>query len=166
MIRRAKISEIDDILEITKACAQFMAQKGIHQWNEHYPSRNAFEKDVERNELYVKEKDRKIIGGIVISDFMDEEYLPIKWLTKNDRNIYIHRVCIHPKEQGKGHAQAMMDYAEDYAKKNAFSSVRLDTFSQNGRNQKFYEIRGYQKLGDVFFPKQSVHPFHCYELVL
>ncbi|MGD1947340.1 MAG: GNAT family N-acetyltransferase [Croceivirga sp.] len=141
MIRRAKISEIGDILKITKACAQFMAQNGIHQWNEHYPSRSAFEKDMERNELYVKEKNGNIIGGIVISDLMDEEYLPIKWLTQNDRNIYIHRVFIHPDEQGKGHAQTMMGYAEDYARKNEFISVRLDTFSQNKRNQRFYEVR-------------------------
>ncbi|MGM0391936.1 MAG: GNAT family N-acetyltransferase, partial [Bacteroidota bacterium] len=30
----------------------------------------------------------------------------------------------------------------------------------------FYESRGYQKLGDIYFPKQSEHPFHCYELIL
>ena len=166
MIRRAKISEIDDILEITRACGQFMAQKGIHQWNEHYPSRNAFEKDVLRNELFVKEIDGQIIGGIVVSDFMDDEYIPIKWLTESNKNVYIHRLFINPRHQGQGHAQTLMDHAEAYARKNGYVSVRLDTFSQNKRNQRFYEIRGYQKLGNVFFPKQSVHPFHCYELVL
>ncbi|MGB5273018.1 MAG: GNAT family N-acetyltransferase, partial [Flavobacteriaceae bacterium] len=43
MIRRAKISEIPDILKLTKACAVAMIEKGIYQWNEHYPSRSAFE---------------------------------------------------------------------------------------------------------------------------
>ena len=64
MIRRAKISEIDDILVITRACSQFMIDRGIYQWNEHYPSRSAFERDVERNELFVKVVDGHIIGGI------------------------------------------------------------------------------------------------------
>jgi ribosomal protein S18 acetylase RimI-like enzyme len=59
----------------------------------------------------------------------------------------------------------MMDYAEDYSKKNNYTSARLDTFSQNKRNQKIYESRGYQKLGNIYFPKQSEHPFYCYELV-
>jgi len=59
-----------------------------------------------------------------------------------------------------------MHWAETYAKDKGYQSVRLDTFSQNKRNQKFYETRGYQKLGDIFFPKQSEHPFHCYELLL
>jgi ribosomal protein S18 acetylase RimI-like enzyme len=166
MIRAAKISEIDDILEITRACAKFMAENGIYQWNEHYPSRQAFELDVQRNELFVKLKGDFIIGGIVISHYIDEEYIPVGWLTANDKNVYIHRLFVSPIEQGKGHAQTLMDYAENYARQNNFVSVRLDTFSQNKRNQRFYEKRGYQKLGDIFFPKQSTHPFHCYELVL
>lgn len=166
MIRHAKISEIADILTITRACAIKMQENGIFQWNEHYPKKEAFVNDVKRNELYAKELNGKIIGAIVISTHMDDEYIPIKWVTPNGNNTYIHRVCIHPDYQGKGFAQEMMGFAEDYSRKNGFTSVRLDTFSQNKRNQRFYEQRGYQKLGDIFFPKQSTHPFHCYELVL
>lgn len=166
MIRRAKILEIPDILHITKACAVNMINLGIQQWNEHYPSAIAFEKDIARNELFVLEIDKKIIGSIVISTLMDEEYLPIKWLTQNKSNIYIHRLSIHPKQHGKGYAQKLMSFAENYAQENHMVSVRLDTFSQNKRNQNFYEARGYKRLGDIFFPKQSDHAFHCYELVL
>ena len=166
MIRHAKLPEIKDILQITRACAIKMVGNGIYQWNEQYPTEQAFLNDLERNELYVNEHEGQIIGAIVISTLMDEEYIPIKWMTPNGNNTYIHRVCIHPDYQGMGVAQAMMDFAENYSKKNGFDSVRLDTFSQNKRNQKFYEQRGYQKLGDIFFPKQSEHPFHCYELVL
>jgi len=166
MIRRAKISEISHIMAITKKCAAFMIAKGIFQWNEHYPSKKAFLNDIEQEELYVLLQDDILIGTIVISTHMDDEYIPIKWLTKNEKNIYIHRLSVHPDFQGKGYAQQLMDYAEGYARQNGFVSVRLDTFSKNKRNQKFYETRGYKKLGDIFFPKQSEHPFHCYELVL
>jgi ribosomal protein S18 acetylase RimI-like enzyme len=58
-----------------------------------------------------------------------------------------------------------MDYAEAFAKAKKAPSVRLDTFSQNHQNQRFYEARGYQRLGSIYFPKQSEHPFYCYELV-
>lgn len=166
MIRPAKISEIEDILTITKACAVKMESQGIYQWNEHYPSKQFFLNDLERQELYVMEKEDVVIGAIVISTQMDTEYLPIKWLTPNGNSTYIHRICIDPTLQGHGYAQELMDHAEDYSKKKGYTSVRLDTFSQNQRNQQFYEQRGYQKLGDIFFPKQSVHPFHCYELLL
>lgn len=166
MIQSAKISEISEILKVTKACAADMIEKGICQWNEHYPNRNSFEKDIEREELYTLKHNHQIIGAIVISTLMDDEYKPIDWLTINENNIYIHRLCVHPKFQGKGYAQQLMSFAENYARDRSYTSVRLDTFSQNKRNMAFYKKRGYQQLGDIYFPKQSEHPFPCYELVL
>jgi len=166
MIRPAKISEISEILNLTKACAAEMIKNGILQWNAHYPSKQAFENDIERSELFVLEADDVIIGTVVITTFMDEEYRPVQWLTPNSNNVYIHRLSVHPNHQGKGFAQKLMDFAENYAQKNNFVSIRLDTFSQNKRNQRFYETRGYRRLGAIYFPKQSEHPFHCYEMVL
>jgi ribosomal protein S18 acetylase RimI-like enzyme len=166
MIRKALETDIEPIMIITKACANAMIANGIYQWNEYYPNRNAFKNDIKRNELYVLEINGDVKGCIVISTLMDQEYVPIKWLTKNNNNIYIHRLGIHPKLQGKGYAQQLMTFAEQYAIDHNYSSIRLDTFSQNKRNQKFYELRGYKRLGDIYFPKQSEFPFHCYELVL
>lgn len=166
MIRKATYKDIDSILNITKQCAKHLIDLGILQWNEHYPNKIAFENDIKRNELYVLEKENSIIGCMVISTLIDEEYISIKWLTSNTNNIYIHRLAIHPKFQRLGHAQQLMDFAEAWSRDHNFKSIRLDTFSQNKRNQKFYEIRGYQQLGSVFFPNQSAHPFYCYELIL
>ena len=166
MIRCAKISEISEILNLTKACTNYMLKNGIYQWNEHYPSKKVFVNDIERSQLFVLEMNHEIIGTIVITSLMDEGYTAIQWLTPNAKNAYVHRLSVHPDYQGKGYAQNLMDFAENYAQKINFVSIRLDTFSQNKRNQKFYETRGYQRLEDIYFPKQSEHPFHCYELVL
>ena len=157
--------DIPELLIVTKACAQAMIADGIYQWNEDYPSYGAFEKDIEIGQLWVLKDDGNIIGSVVISELIDEEYKAVVWLTPNAKNMYIHRLAIHPNSQGKGLAQKLMDFAEAYAKENDFLSVRLDTFSVNARNNTFYKKRGYKKLGDVYFPKQSEHPFHCYELV-
>lgn len=166
MIRKAALEDIDSILELTKACAQHMIENEIFQWNEHYPNQSAFENDIDRQELYVAEIDEKIVGCIVISTFMDEEYHSVEWLTPTQDNLYIHRLAVHPDVQGKGFAQRLMDFAETKAKNDKKFSIRLDTFSQNKRNQKFYELRGYKRLGSIYFPKQSEHPFYCYEYVL
>lgn len=166
MIRKAANTDIDAILELTKACAKHMVFKGILQWNEQYPNRTAFENDVKRHELFIMEIDNSIVGCIVISTLMDDEYLPMEWLTANKNNVYIHRLAVHPSQQGKGFAKQLMDFAEAESKRNHFTSIRLDTFSQNKRNQKFYELRGYKRLGNIYFPKQSKYPFYCYEFVL
>lgn len=164
-IRSATLTDIDSILKMTKACALYMMQNKIFQWNENYPNRKAFEHDISKKELFVLENNEEIVGSIVISTHMDEEYKSINWCTPDGNNAYIHRLAVHPKYQGKGYAQQLMTFAENHAIENNYASIRLDTFSRNKKNQKFYELRGYKKLGDVFFPKQSVYPFHCYELV-
>ena len=166
MIRIGTSKDIDQIIHLTNACAKKMIASDIFQWNDHYPNRLAFEKDVNRNELYVLEIDKTLIGCIAISTLIDDEYIPVKWLTPNENNVYVHRLAIHPNFQGKGFAQQLMDFAEQHAIENNYESIRLDTFSQNKRNQLFYELRGYKKLEDIYFPKQSEYPFHCFELVL
>lgn len=165
MIRHAKILDIPEILSVSRACALYMIQNGIFQWNEYYPSEAIFKKDISRKELYVLVHNSSIVGCITISKFMDVEYEPVQWLSQNNRNIYIHRLAIHPDHQKKGYARQLMDFAETYARDNKFISIRLDTFSQNERNQKFYETRGYRKLEEIYFPNQSADPFYCYELV-
>jgi len=163
MIRRAKLSEIEQIIEITRACADKMVSEGIFQWNSFYPNKEAFRKDVAQNELYVLLLEGRIIGCIVISTEKDPEYSAIDWLSKNQTHYYIHRLAVHPNFQKMGYAKKLMDFAEALALKNKVASIRLDTFSKNSRNQQFYETRGYTRLGNVFFPNQSEHPFYCYE---
>lgn len=166
MIRSAKPSEIEEIIAITKACAAKMITENIYQWNHHYPNKIQFEKDLFRKELYVLLEANRVIGCVTISTYKDIEYEDIKWLTQDSLQFYIHRLAIHPEFQHSGKAKKLMDFAEDFAKQQKAVSIRLDTFSQNKRNQKFYEARGYQKLGSINFPKQSTYPFYCYEFIL
>lgn len=165
-IRSSKPSDLPETKALTEACAVAMQERDIFQWNEHYPSLQRLKEDDAREELFVLEENEQILGIIVITDFMDDEYIPVSWLTGSSKNIYIHRLAVHPSVWGNGYARKLMDFAEDFARNNRYASVRLDTYSKNKRNQKFYELRGYVKLEDIYFPKQSEFPFHCYELVL
>ena len=151
---------------MTRACAAKMISEDIFQWNEHYPNQEAFENDISRDELFVLVIAEKIAGCVTISSEKDEEYKPVEWLTEDGDQLYIHRLAVHPQFQHQGLAKRLMDFAEEYAKQRKAVSIRLDTFSVNKRNQRFYEARGYQRLGDIYFPKQSDLPFHCYELIL
>ena len=165
-IRLAEEKNLPEIKKLTEACAIAMEEKGIFQWNEHYPSLEKLQADILKKELFALLESNIIKGIVVLTDHMDEEYIPIEWLTKSGNNLYIHRLATHPSVWSKGYGQKLMDFAEEFARQNDYDSVRLDTFSKNHRNQKFYESRGYRRLGDIFFPKQSEYPFHCYELVL
>ncbi len=91
MIRKTKKEEIPQILKITKACAKFMISQNIFHWNENYPSKKSFKKDLKRNELFVLEHHKNIVGCIIITPKIDKEHIPILWLTPNKNNLYIHR---------------------------------------------------------------------------
>ena len=88
-------------LEITQSCARHMTANGIFQWNEHYPSLEAFQKDLDREELYVFEQEERVLGAVVISDFKDHVYEPIQWMCATGKNMYIHRLCVHPIAKAK-----------------------------------------------------------------
>ena len=166
MIRIAEITDINSILDITKSCALRMNENKIFQWNDQYPNEEAFINDVKNNELYVYVKNKNIVGCISLCNNMDDVYKTVCWNTKNKNNLYVHRLAVHPNFQRQGVGKLLMDFGENYAKKNSYISIRLDTFSKNKRNLKFYESRGYNRLDRIFFPKQSEFPFYCYELIL
>ena len=165
-IELAEITDLNRIMEITRACAIDLISNNIFQWNEKYPSKEAFKKDIEKNTLYVYKNKSRITGCISLCADKDEEYENVEWITEDFKNLYLHRLAVHPEYQKKGVGRSLMDFAEEYAKLNGFKSVRLDTFSQNTRNNKFYKSRKYVQLGDVFFPMQSEFPFHCYEKII
>jgi ribosomal protein S18 acetylase RimI-like enzyme len=166
LIIKASKQDLDQLLTVVKSCGKNLIDQGIFQWNEEYPKREDLLKDIELQELWKLEDKNRIIGLIVLTENEDAEYQDVKWLTKNHNNLYIHRLAVDPKFQGKGYAQKLMDFTEKYASENGYYSIRLDTFSQNKRNQNFYEQRNYVKLESIYFPKQSAFPFYCYEKIM
>ncbi len=166
MIKKASKQDLEQLLTVVKSCGQNLIEQGIFQWNEQYPKREDLLEDIELQELWKLEDKNSIIGLIVLTENEDEEYQDVKWLTKNHKNLYIHRLAVDPEFQGKGYAQKLMDFAEKYAKENGYNSIRLDTFSENKRNLKFYEQRNYVKLESIYFPNQSEFPFYCYEKIM
>lgn len=166
MIRLADFSDLTEIKELTEACAVALQDKNIHQWNKHYPSIEKLNEDIEKQELFVFEEEGQILGIIVLTPDMDEVYSTVDWLAPTGNNLYVHRLAIKPSSWGHGYGRRLMDFAEDQAKNRGFVSVRLDTFSQNLRNQKFYDSRDYTRLSSIYFPKKSQHPFYCYEKII
>jgi len=166
VISKASILDLGQLYGLTKSCAKHMTKNGIFQWNENYPSKEVLKNDIELQQIWKLQEGNMIISIIVLTEIEDKEYKNVKWLTKNHKNLYIHRLAVLPKFQGKGYAQKLMNFTENYASKNNFKSIRLDTFSQNKRNQLFYEKRNYTKLEKIYFLNQSEYPFYCYEMII
>lgn len=167
MVSAGLESELKEILALTRACGLHMRENGIDQWDENYPDIDSLRNDVERNTLFAYREHGVVLGIVVLNEDQDEEYAEINWSTsEQDRNLVVHRLAVHPDHQGKGIARKLMDFSEEFARKQGYNAIRLDTFSQNPRNQKFYRTRGYSELGSVFLKYKKAHPYFCYELLL
>lgn len=110
-IRQAISKDLDDIKKIAEACAIDMANYSIFQWNEKYPSKEVFKNDIDSGSLYVLENNKQIIGCIMLTAFKDEVYKDVQWLTKDSKNLYLHRLAVDPCFQKNGNGKKLMDFA-------------------------------------------------------
>lgn len=90
------------------------------------------------------------------------EYKEINWHTEDKKVLVIHRLAVNYKYQNQGLGRQLLDLVESIAVENRYNSIRLDAYSGNPIALKIYEDRGYQKVGQLFFPFREI-PFYCYE---
>ena len=161
-IRLGKLTDLNTIFEIYKSAKHKLDSNGLFQWNSNYPTISIIADDIKKGLLYILTYANDIIGAINISEEQEKEYESVNWLFDYTKVLVIHRLVVDPKHQGQGFASALMDFAENYAKENNYTSIRLDAYSQNKKVLEFYRQRAYLIRGDVNFPGRA-HPFYCME---
>jgi ribosomal protein S18 acetylase RimI-like enzyme len=164
-IRRARKDEMDEIMELIAKCVQVMQAGGSDQWDEHYPNREIISLDIERGSLWVCEENNAVAGILVLDEHQSEQYEEIEWTEKQGPHLIMHRLAVHPEVQGKGIARRLSTYAEEYARQNGYSSIRLDTYAKNTRALALYPKLGYDRRGEVSFPGRTAN-FPVFEKVL
>jgi RimJ/RimL family protein N-acetyltransferase len=150
--RKAKISEIPPIWDILQLAIQRRKEEGSDQWQDGYPNPEVVLKDIEKETGFVLTDEETIVGycAILIND--EPEYAKIegKWLTTDDFVVF-HRVAISETYLGKGCAQKMIGFIEDFALDNNIYSVKADTNFDNIGMIKVFEKLGYTYCGEVYF---------------
>lgn len=164
-IRKARQEEIEEIMELISKCVQVMQAAGSDQWDECYPNREIIELDIAQGTLYVCEEDQAIAGILVLDENASEEYKKIEWKQNQGPHLIMHRLAVHPQIQGKGIATRLIAFAEDYAARNGYTSIRLDTYAKNTRALEIYPRLGYDHRGEVDFPNRTAN-FPVFEKVL
>ena len=164
-IKKVTITQKDEVFQLIMDCRKAMEEEGVFQWTDQYPTLKIISNDIQKGNLYRLTKNGKIAGVININELQDPEYKQVKWENSDVKIMVIHRLAVHPEFQKQGLAKRLMDFAENYAIENNYTSIRLDAFSNNPRALRFYENRDYQRRGEVFFPGREL-PFYCYEKIL
>jgi GNAT superfamily N-acetyltransferase len=160
-----KEKDLPEILNLVAACTKKMQDEGNFQWFEEYPTPEILRKDIENSTLFIVLDNYKITGILALTYEEEPQYKDIVWKDENGRALEIHRMGVHPKWQGSGIGKTLFDFAEDYAKRSGYTSIRLDTYCENERMINLIETRGYEKRGEIFFPPLTF-PFFCYEKLI
>lgn len=158
-------NDIDRIMDLVKDCIDDMETRGIHQWGEYYPTREIIQDDIENRSMYTAKENDEVLGIIAINEEQPPEWEKVNWSTQEGRILTVHRLAVKPTRQKQGIARRLLDYAEDYAADNGYTSIRLDAYSGNPIALRLYENHQYKRVGQVYFPMRDL-PFYVYEKIL
>ena len=116
-----------------------------------YPSRETASEALKRDDLFVMEKDGRIVGSAVINQIQDDVYAgaPWKYDVPDDRVCVLHTLMISPAEFGKGYAREFLVFYEQYALEHSWPELRIDTNEMNLPAQAMYRKHGYRTIGIV-----------------
>jgi len=67
----------------------------------------------------------------------------------------MHRLAVDPQAQGQGVARKLIEFAENYAVREGYTSIRLDTYNKNTAALKLYRGLGYDERGEVNYPGKA-----------
>lgn len=155
--RQAKISDLDQIVEIIELSKKYLKETKVDQWQDGYPAKEDLRRDIESGNSYVLTNKEEIVATTVISLDGESTYNSIfngEWIT-NDEYIVMHRVAVHDKYKGKGIFKELIKEAEILALNKGISSIKIDTHRDNISMQRAVVKNDFQKCGIIYLEDGS-----------
>ncbi|RIM76804.1 GNAT family N-acetyltransferase [Staphylococcus xylosus] len=163
MIRIANKNDLLSILNIVEESKATMQQDNNNQWDEHYPLEEHFERDIEKESLFVLEENDKIYAFIVVDQEQAEWYDNLEWPVNRQGAYVIHRLA--GSASYKGAATQLFDFAVNLALDHDIHVILTDTFALNKRAQALFSKFEFNKVGEVeinYHPFNKGEPFYAY----
>lgn len=164
IIKKAKISDLHEIMLLHNEISIYFKNIGLTHWNNEYPNKEVFIKDIKIGSQYIAKDGRKIAGIISFDRYGHPLFDSVKYFD-NKEYYFIHRLAVSPKYHNKGIGKFLMNYAENTIRDNRGTSIRLGAFSKYEKVLSFYKKLNYKTVGEVTF-KVSNYPFLIMEKIL
>ena len=165
IIRKAEISDLENIILMYKSCVTGMIANGIDQWDESYPNAEVIMEDLIAQTYFVAIENNIIIAGINIDQNQDDTYLALDWKDKKNQFLVVHRLAVKVEFWNDGIGKSLMLFTENLVTERGLNSIRLDTYSGNPKAMEFYRRLGYSELGTIDL-KPNKDKYHCFEKII
>lgn len=145
--RKATLDDLEEIWNIVENSIDVMEGNNIFQWDNLYPLKEDFQKDIVKNQLYLGLANDQIAVLYVLNQECDKEYENGDWKFKEEEFFIVHRLCVNPDFQNRGIARHTLLHIEKQLKSKGIYVIRLDVFQNNPYAIRLYDSLGYSKAG-------------------
>lgn len=150
MIRKAAYTDLDAVENIYDELHQ-AEEDGLMTvgWIRGvYPVRATAEAALEREDLFVLEKDGVIAGAGIINRIQVDVYSMAPWThtAEDDGVCVLHTLVISPRFARMGLGRQFVEFYEKYARDNHCYELRMDTNERNSAARAMYKKLGYQEI--------------------
>lgn len=160
--RKARLSDLDSIMEIIEDAKAFLKSSGVDQWQNGYPDYENFRRDVESGNCHICVEDGRVLGVVVlyVRERSDEEpgYGDVSgegWIKEGERYGVFHRLAVDKNTRSKGVAAALLQYCEELVIKEGCGTMRGDTHRHNLPMRSLLEKSGYSLRGSIMLEKSA-----------
>ncbi|MCY6484832.1 GNAT family N-acetyltransferase [Clostridium aestuarii] len=164
MIRKATMSDLDEIMDVTKNIVKEMNSYNNYQWNNNYPKKEDFISDIAKESLFILEKNNELAGFTCINKIQPLEYNDLNWSLDTEAYV-VHRLAVNSKYRKEGIAYKLLNLAEKLAIADKVKHLRTDTYSLNTKAQSLFEKFGYNFVDEINFCGNE-KSFYCYEKLI
>lgn len=161
-IIKAAPSDLIEALFLFKAYVQEMNCQGWFHWEFH---NSMLKNDIENNVMFLYKENEVCLGMISLNTEEKPEYKTIHWSETSSKPLIAQRLIVHPNWRNQGIAKKLLAFAEEHARENGFTSLRLDVFAENEEAVALYHHLNFSMLGEIKFHYQQV-PFYCFEKII
>lgn len=153
MYRKATLEDLDDIMQAADDAREFLKLQRLSQWQDGYPFKEDFIKDIDAGHLYVVlvDDNPNLIAGVCAITYVEEDYNHLvegNWLS-DFPYIVMHRVAVKKEYRGKGYGKKLFKLFFERAEKEGFKSLRIDTLAENVVMRNLIESFGFVYCGRV-----------------
>ena len=140
IIQNSTIDDIDEIFRLYAIATDFQKTKFFVHWPE-------FKQELIETEIRESRQWKMMIDGGVACIWATTFSDPQIWGDRDrDPALYIHRIATNPDFRGNNFVTRIVEWAEQYARENDKSYIRMDTIGENMGLIEHYQKCGFEYL--------------------
>ncbi|NOU96791.1 GNAT family N-acetyltransferase [Paenibacillus sp. LMG 31456] len=151
-IQKVGMEDYSAILTLFKEVKAELNKQNNDQWKWLYPNRFTHKTDIKNGSMYGIKGTNNWVAVVTLDDTQSDKYQSLSWKDTEGKVCCVHRLAVHPKQQGQGLGKKLLHYAEHLARNQGYTSIRIDVYKTNEAAIALYKNNGYEIAGEVRYP--------------